>query len=244
MKPEDFYVIIFIVILLLLVILKFNAKKIKSSIKGKLGEKRVALKLRNIPNSVLINDLTFSVNDNKTCQIDHVLVCSRGIFVIETKTYSGRIYGDDSKREWTQVLQYGKVKNIFYSPVKQNNTHIYELSKRINNHNIFNCVVFVKNNISFIESEYVYSLRNIKKFIMKQPEIYAYNDVELIANSIKNLHQDISNKEHVKNIKKMQENIEHNICPRCGSELVLRQGNNGSFYGCSNYPKCKFTKKI
>lgn len=32
------------------------------------------------------------------------------------------------------------------------------------------------------------------------------------------------------------------ICPICGNNLVLRNGKNGKFYGCSNYPKCKYTK--
>ena len=32
-------------------------------------------------------------------------------------------------------------------------------------------------------------------------------------------------------------------CPFCGGELVLRKGRYGEFYGYSNYPKCKFTKK-
>ena len=34
-----------------------------------------------------------------------------------------------------------------------------------------------------------------------------------------------------------------NRCPRCGAKLVLRSGKYGSFFGCSNYPKCKFTRK-
>lgn len=33
-------------------------------------------------------------------------------------------------------------------------------------------------------------------------------------------------------------------CPRCRSKLVKRVGKYGSFYGCTNYPKCKYTKKI
>lgn len=32
------------------------------------------------------------------------------------------------------------------------------------------------------------------------------------------------------------------ICKWCGSKLVLRQGKNGEFYGCSKYPKCRYTK--
>ena len=34
------------------------------------------------------------------------------------------------------------------------------------------------------------------------------------------------------------------ICPSCNGILVVRHGIYGSFLGCSNYPKCKFTKQI
>lgn len=31
-------------------------------------------------------------------------------------------------------------------------------------------------------------------------------------------------------------------CPRCNGDLIERHGKNGPFYGCSNYPKCRYTK--
>lgn len=31
-------------------------------------------------------------------------------------------------------------------------------------------------------------------------------------------------------------------CPRCGGDLVRRNGKNGQFWGCSNFPKCRFTR--
>jgi restriction system protein len=31
-------------------------------------------------------------------------------------------------------------------------------------------------------------------------------------------------------------------CPRCGGDLVEKKGKFGMFFGCSNYPKCRFTK--
>ncbi|MBP3922045.1 MAG: topoisomerase DNA-binding C4 zinc finger domain-containing protein [Ruminiclostridium sp.] len=33
-------------------------------------------------------------------------------------------------------------------------------------------------------------------------------------------------------------------CNYCGAELVLRHGSRGNFYGCSNYPRCKYTRNI
>lgn len=32
------------------------------------------------------------------------------------------------------------------------------------------------------------------------------------------------------------------VCPRCGGELVKRNGRYGPFYGCGNYPRCKYTR--
>lgn len=34
------------------------------------------------------------------------------------------------------------------------------------------------------------------------------------------------------------------ICPRCNGELIKREGRYGSFYGCSNFPSCRYTKNI
>ena len=33
------------------------------------------------------------------------------------------------------------------------------------------------------------------------------------------------------------------VCPECGSELVVRKGKYGEFVACSNYPTCKYVKK-
>ena len=32
------------------------------------------------------------------------------------------------------------------------------------------------------------------------------------------------------------------ICPRCGNKLIIRNGKRGKFWGCSNFPQCRFTK--
>ena len=40
-----------------------------------------------------------------------------------------------------------------------------------------------------------------------------------------------------------EEMKEQKICPYCKTDLVLRKGKYGEFYGCSNYPKCKYTMK-
>ena len=34
------------------------------------------------------------------------------------------------------------------------------------------------------------------------------------------------------------------ICPKCGGKLEQRNGKFGPFFGCSNYPKCHYTRAI
>lgn len=34
------------------------------------------------------------------------------------------------------------------------------------------------------------------------------------------------------------------VCPRCKGELVRREGRYGSFYGCSNFPSCRYTRNV
>ena len=58
-------------------------------------------------------------------QIDHVVVSKYGVFVIETKNYSGWIFGSEKQKNWTQTIY--KKKTRFYNPILQNNTHIKAL---------------------------------------------------------------------------------------------------------------------
>lgn len=46
------------------------------------------------------------------------------------------------------------------------------------------------------------------------------------------------------NMEKMEPEKIGEACPDCGNELVIRQGRFGKFISCSNYPECKYTRKI
>ncbi len=216
-------------------------------IKGKLGEHKVSKLLKKLTkkNGVFINNLTIGNEaSSKTHQIDHVLISTKGIFSIETKNYSGRIYGNDNSREWTQVLNYGRVKNKFYSPVKQNETHIYSMKEIIKeNISINNIVIFLNADIDKVDSDYVFTRREFKRYYKRMNDnVLSEEQVVSIYEKLINSKLDIKNKEHVKNIKIMKKDIDNNICPRCGGTLIGRNGKYGTFMGCSNYPKCKFIK--
>ena len=69
---------------------------------------------------------------------------------------------------------------------------------------------------------------------------YSIEEMDEIYNKLLNSAFEMSNKEHVKNIRQTQSDLKAGICPRCGGELVERNGKYGKFLGCSNYPKCTF----
>ena len=48
----------------------------------------------------IINDVMVKTRDNKTHQIDHIIVSKYGIFVIETKQYNGYIKGNEYDKRW------------------------------------------------------------------------------------------------------------------------------------------------
>lgn len=61
-------------------------------------------------------------------QIDCLAVSQQGIFVFESKDYSGYIFGQGDQHRWTQTLDFGREKFSFYNPVRQNSTHLAALS--------------------------------------------------------------------------------------------------------------------
>ncbi|MDD6236536.1 MAG: nuclease-related domain-containing protein [Clostridiales bacterium] len=67
-----------------------------------------------------------------TTEIDTILIDVTGIFVIESKNYSGWIFGNEHADKWVQSI-YNKAshyneKYYFYNPIKQNQSHINALS--------------------------------------------------------------------------------------------------------------------
>ena len=75
--------------------------------------------------------------DGTTTEIDVILIHSTGIFVIESKNYSGWIFGSEKAKTWTQTLQNGRGrarKEHFYNPIMQNNTHMKHLKKIVGEH--------------------------------------------------------------------------------------------------------------
>ena len=99
--------------------------------KGKRGEKLVAGRLRKgLPDEYrILNDIYLPLPDGTTTQIDHIVVSQYGVFVVETKTYSGWIFGDEKSSVWTQSIY--RKKSRFQNPMRQNYRHICALADNL-----------------------------------------------------------------------------------------------------------------
>lgn len=122
----------------------FNAVLKSKSFKGWFGEFQVRQALTNQLDTERyrqFHNVTLPTADGTT-QIDHIIVSEYGVFVIETKNMSGWIFGDPNHPKWTQT--FGKSKNSFQNPLRQNYKHIKELESllQIGEDKLFSVVVF------------------------------------------------------------------------------------------------------
>lgn len=79
---------------------------------------------------------------NGSTEVDAILIHESGIYVFESKNYSGWIYGNYRQKEWTQAIN-RNTKNKFYNPIWQNEGHIAALKAILGNDlKYFSFIVF------------------------------------------------------------------------------------------------------
>ena len=132
--------ILLIIFLIFIIIVKLN----RSKIKGRIGESFCSSILSFLPKDkyIVVDDVLLKTS-NGTSQIDHVVLSIYGIFVIETKNYSGWIYGGEYSDNWTKNV-YGN-KYSFYNPLKQNDGHIKAIKRYLkitNDNSVIGIVAF------------------------------------------------------------------------------------------------------
>ena len=243
---EQWIIILIAVAVFILLRIKISRGSDSNRIGAK-GEALVAKKLNRYKNENdrLLNDVVLLDSKGESYQIDHIFINKNGIWIIETKNWSGRIYGSDEQKEWTQVLAYGKEKHRHYSPVKQNLTHVNKILKVLKGKTaIIPLVVFVSADISNVQSGYVCTLDNLPRMVERNYGFYLTpQEIEKYYQTILSCQEkcSVTSEEHSIIREEKQRGLDKGICPNCGGKLTERQGQSGAFYGCSNFPKCRFT---
>lgn len=258
--------------IILIIIIIVIGKYLKSpAVKGRRSEQAVARKLNtdvffNGSGRVLTN-IYVPRQKGDTTEIDVLYITCKGLIVIENKNYAGYIFGTESHKNWTVTLYAGKTwlgrnaveKHQFYNPIWQNNTHIKYLKEYLGTDTRAYSIVTFDNR------------GDLKDITVNSPDVHVCNHAALsdVINEIWRTNQDVldekqieeiylklkpltnideaTKEKHVQDIQKRFSSTD--VCPVCGGKLVLRTAKKGpnagnQFYGCENYPKCKYTRNV
>ena len=239
---------------------------------GRYGEALTARELKLVDlfgrKGKILRNVYIPKDNGETSEIDVLYITQKGIFVIESKNYSGWIFGDEKQGYWTAMLP-NKEKNRFYNPIKQNRTHIKWLREYISDDTVplFSLIVFSERcelkkitvtdeDIPVIKRDRVYAtVRNIWD---SSEDTISEEGINALFEKLKPLTK-VSRqvkKEHVEQIHERFSDPQDSsasdgskICPRCGQQLVLRTAKKGAnagnqFWGCSAFPKCRYIMNV
>jgi hypothetical protein len=192
-------------------------------------------------------------NKGKTTELDVLFLHEKGIFVLESKNYSGWIFGSAEQQKWTQCLRGGE-KSQFYNPIKQNEIHRRALAEflhlspdAISSYIIFSNCCELKQVPADTDSCKIVRRENLLRLLRRDLESRTASYSPVQVNAMAALLQPLTNvsvEQKAQHIDAIKERTEGTICPFCGGNIKLRSGKYGSFYGCSNYPKCRYTRPI
>ena len=179
---------------------------------GEKGESVVAgmlLNIQDVHKSYLFNNFTYMYDDMHSTEIDHIFICKGGIFIIETKSNKGIIYGNDSDNMWYQEKEAWQDDKEFMNPVKQNQTHIRLLKRILGEYppKMYSLIIFpFAKSLENVDSIYVHNLDSAKQFILDKINNGTYSDkfIDKMNEQFTNIYikRGISSKQHKENITK------------------------------------------
>ncbi len=207
----------------------------------------------------IVRNVYLPKENGETSEIDVLFITRKGILVIESKNYSGWIFGGEKDYYWTVCLP-NKKRFKFYNPIMQNKGHIKWLKNYIGEKiPMFSVIAFSercelkdvkvedKDIVVINRDEMNYTIRcfwdDNKDIISDEEVMELYNKLKVLTNV-----DEATRIKHINDIdKKVSKNLK--ICPICNRELIVRTAKRGQhvgkkFYGCSGYPACKYTKDI
>ncbi len=155
-----------------------------------------------------------------------------------------------SKRNMLQVMLWEKsFENLWYKPlvVLSNskcllNTKFAPTEVRKNTIRVDQLVSYIKKDLE----RYDHDMYSSKKNMVELAESFLKDNVEDEYYDIASRYKkELENKDvKIEVSNQLSTNMpEEKVCPKCGGKLVERNGKFGDFYGCSNFPKCRYTLK-
>lgn len=261
-----------------------DSQKIESPVEsdlwntGKAGERYTKDALEPLEGyKQILSNCYFPKSDGTFTEVDLILLHESGIYVIESKNYSGWIFGNEEQQQWTQSLpsRDGQSKKIrFFNPIIQNKGHLKWMKKYADIGSdipLYSFIVFsdrceLKKITLTSGDHFVVNRRDLFQKVRENAESVSRKltrgEIDTLYKRLYPLTQ-VSEEQkalHAETVQQKKNPIpsaavveapkpEERVCPRCGGKLVIRTVKKGEragkqLWGCSNFPKCRFTENI
>ena len=125
--------------LFLTLIFRKAATRVASYLLSRLGERRIRRALRSRGEDAL-HDFMLPGAYGGIAKIDHAVMTAGGILCIQTKHYSGVVFGESDEPQWTNVD--GAARRRFLNPLIQNEGRTRALQKIVPDVPVANLVIF------------------------------------------------------------------------------------------------------
>lgn len=216
-------------------------------IKGFLAEKAatLALVIEKKQGDILINNIYIPAYDGLYTQLDHVFIRGKNLFVIETKSYTGKIEGNSRKKFWIGLGKTGSRR--MYNPIRQNSYHISMLKSNVKFpkgtriHSVVCLGIGAKVDIN-TKTAICTPLNLGKNIKQKVGHRYIGKHAKEIGNAIDSviIESGRARKQHKINVNRNTNAVKKGICPRCSGKLLYKKGRRGRYLICQRFPTCKF----
>lgn len=146
--------------------------------RGAIGERRIRKRLtcfEKKDGGKILSNIYIPKTSGDTTEIDLLLIHPKGLFVFESKNYSGWIFGNEAYQNWTQTLPKGRRggvhKERFYNPIRQNASHIRHLTPHVRKDTpVWSIIVFsdeceLKDIKVWSENAYVVQCRHVASIV-------------------------------------------------------------------------------
>lgn len=177
---------------------------------GKEGEAEVANRCKNICRKyggTCFNSFCFMDDKGYSSEIDHILITKGGVFVIETKNWSGIISGNSSDYLWKKDKFNSFESTMVKNPLRQNEKHIIHLKERFPSDppERTSMVIFTNDDaVVRVKDTCLYHLIPAQFFLTKKIKEGQYGEdyVKVISEQFESIRQKygITKEEHRKNI--------------------------------------------
>ena len=208
---------------------------------------------KNVPGYFrVIRNLILPINDSAT-EIDVLMVHEKGIFVFESKNYSGWIFGSKEQKMWTQSLSSNK-KYHFYNPIMQNRTHCDAICNltQVPRQYVMSYVVFSERcSLKKVPENEMYltivqrqdMIKEVLKDLDYRNVVFSRSIVDAYVKGFESYlnNEELKNK-HLRQVHREGERRDERVCPKCGRKLRISGYNGPILAMCPDFNRCSYTR--